>query len=99
MIIKATMMAIGLALTILELQVQQPDGVVLMIAGVLFGMGLHWYKRSWSWRTFAVGALVAMGNPVAVGAITRGEPPPGTGRCACTRRLHEHRELQRLRPL
>ena len=74
MIIKATMVAIGLALTILELQVQQPDGVVLMIAGVLFGMGLHWYKRSWSWRTFAVGALVAMGNPVAVGAITRGEP-------------------------
>jgi len=74
MIIQAGMMGVGLALTILELQVEQPDGVVLLIAGALFGMGLHWYKRGWSWRTFAVGVLVAAGFPVAVGAVTMGEP-------------------------
>jgi len=72
MIIQATMMGIGIALTILELQVEQPDGVVLMISGLLFGLGLHWYKRGWSWRTFAVGVLVAAGFPVAVGAVTMG---------------------------
>lgn len=74
MIIKAAMMAFGLALAILEMQVEQPDGVVLLIAGALFGMGLHWYKRGWSWRTFVVGLLVAAGFPVAVGAVTMGEP-------------------------
>lgn len=69
MIIQAGMMAVGIALTILELQVEQPDGVVLLIAGMLFGLGLHWYRRKrFNGKTLVVGGLMAVAFPLGVGA-------------------------------
>src|SRR5699024_11248967 len=69
----AAIMGIGLALAILELKVQQPDGVVLMIAGVLFGAGLHWYRRGLAFKTLLVAILMAMVFPVTAGAVVMGE--------------------------
>jgi len=74
MIIQAGMMGVGLALAILELQVEQPDGVVLAIAGLLFGLGLHWYRRKrFGGRTLLVGICMMMAFPLGVGAAVMGE--------------------------
>lgn len=73
MLIKATMMGIGIALAILELQVEQPDGVVLMIAGVLFGAGLHWYRKGIGFKTLLVAVCMALAFPLGVGAVVMGE--------------------------
>lgn len=46
-IITAALMGIGLAL--LEMKVQQPSGVLLLITGAMFGVGLHWLRHGFLW--------------------------------------------------
>lgn len=69
----AILMGIGLAMGILEMQVEQPDGVVLTIAGLLFGIGLHWYRVGLSFKTILVAGLLAVAFPLAAAAVVMGE--------------------------
>lgn len=69
MIIKALMMGSGIGLMLLA----GNNGVMLLAAGLLFGMGLHWYRKGFSWKTLVVGMLMAAAVPLGVGAVTMGE--------------------------
>lgn len=63
-IITAALMGIGLAL--LEMKVQQPSGVLLLITGAMFG-------RGFSFKTILAGVLMAATFPIAAGAVVMGQ--------------------------
>ena len=68
-VIKAAMMGVGIAMVLMQLKAEQPDGLMLVIAGGLFGMGLHWYRKGFSWKTKVVGICMAAATPALVGAV------------------------------
>lgn len=72
-IITAALMGIGLGLALLEMKVQQPSGVVLLVTGAMFGVGLHWYRRGFSFKTILAGMLMAATFPLAAGAVVMGQ--------------------------
>lgn len=71
---QSCLMGAGAGFGILELQAQQPDGVVLMICGALFGTGMHWAGKGLSVKTLAVAALMSAAVPVIAGVMLLHEP-------------------------
>lgn len=50
------------------------DGQVILLGGLLFGLGLHWYRKWFGFKALVTGVLIAMLALVSAGAVKMGEP-------------------------
>lgn len=69
----AFLMAVGIALGLFGVQAESPDGGMLVMGGLLFGTGLHWYRVGLTAKTTAVALLMAMTFPLVAGAVMMGQ--------------------------
>lgn len=68
----AILMGVGIGGALLA--TPKMDGQMLALCGLMFGVGLHWYRKSFGFKSFVVGALMTCAFPLLAGAVMQGQP-------------------------
>lgn len=72
LIVCSILMAVGLFVAVSGMP--ENNGAAMTAGGLLFGFGLHWYRRALGFKTAVVACLMACAFPLSIAAVTTEQP-------------------------